>query len=383
MSKARKTPAGPVRQEHILKALRAEIVGGQFAPGARLPTRVELEKRFGTTSVTIQRAMHRLAGEGFIRADCVTGTFVAAHPPHLTQFALAFPYSPDSIPSQFFRAIRVEADRWQNPERRVLSFYDVESHTDVEDYQRLLRYVQSTRLAGLIFAANPFVLRQMGSPLVATPDLPRVVIEDGMDVGGFPTVYPDLPAFLPKAFDHLVARGCQRVAVVMLAKEDLGADLGQVQATAAKRGLTVKPPWIQAASPATGTWIRQLGHLLVQGAPGERPDGLVITDDNLVPELTAGLVASGIRVRADGEALRPGDLAVVAHTNFPHPTLSAVPVTRLGYDITKLVATCMERIDQQRHGETSPAVTVLPPIFEEERESRDGERGAASGKRRD
>ncbi|MFZ4398304.1 MAG: substrate-binding domain-containing protein, partial [Kiritimatiellia bacterium] len=126
-------------------------------------------------------------------------------------------------------------------------------------------------------------------------------------------------------------------------------------ALAGEHGLTLRPQWIQAALPSAGPWIRQLGHLLVQGAPGERPDALVITDDNLVPELTAGLAESGV-----------ADLAVVAHTNFSYPTPSAVPVTRLGYDVATLVTTCMEFIGQQRRGEKPPALTLLPALWEGE-----------------
>jgi DNA-binding LacI/PurR family transcriptional regulator len=93
----------------------------------------------------------------------------------------------------------------------------------------------------------------------------------------------------------------------------------------------------------------------MHGRPGERPDGLVITDDNLVPELTAGLAESGV-----------ADLAVVAHTNFPYPTPSAVPVTRLGYDVAKLVTMSMEYVEQQRRGETPPARTLVPAVWEGE-----------------
>jgi DNA-binding LacI/PurR family transcriptional regulator len=135
----------------------------------------------------------------------------------------------------------------------------------------------------------------------------------------------------------------------------LEAELAGIAGLAAACGFTVEPQWIQRATPSAGCYNRQLGRLLVQGAPGERPDGLVITDDNLVPDLTAGLAESGVK-----------DVVVVAHTNFPHPTPSAVPVSRLGYDIRKLVALCMERIDQQRNGQTAAAVTVLPAMWEEE-----------------
>jgi len=337
-----------------------------LAPGGRLPTHKQLERRFDAESPTIRAAMGVLADEGFVETRPRQGSFVAAQPPHLTQFALVFPFSPERSPSQFYRAIRAEAERWQSPERRVLPFYDIDVEAEMPDYQRLLRLVESERLAGLIFAANPFALRFAGSPVTEAAGLPRVMIETDPDFGGYPSVYPDLASFAPRAFAHLSARHCRRVAVVMLPSMDMESELLRLVPLAAAHGLTLKPHWLQAATPSAGTWIRQLGRLLMNGEPGERPDGLVIADDNLVPELTAGLAADGPPVRAAGEALGPGDLAVVAHTNYPHPTPAAVPVARLGYDIPKLVATCMERIDQQRRGETPPPVTVLPPLFEEE-----------------
>ena len=355
-----------VKRDRVVQYLRRLIVDGKVLPTERMPTHKELERRFDAESPTIRAAMRVLSEDGFIETRHRRGSFVASHPPHLTQFAFAYPFNPDRIPSRFFSAIHDEAERWQNPERRVLSFYDVHLHTDVEDYQRLLRYVQSNRLAGLIFTNNPFGLRRIDSPLIGMSGLPRVTIAMQDEEGGIPKVYPDLSVFLPKAFDYLAAHGRKRVAVVKASLFDIGDELVRIPALAAKRGLVVHPDWIQAMSLDARSWVRQLGRLLVRGAPGERPDSLVITDDNLVPELTAGLSDSGVPVRACGEPGRLGDLVVVAHTNFPHPTPSAVPVTRLGYDIRELVAVCMERIDQQRRGEISPAHTTIPAVFEEE-----------------
>jgi DNA-binding LacI/PurR family transcriptional regulator len=283
---------------------------------------------------------------------------VAPYPPHLSQFAFAYPFHPDIMPSQFYRAIHDEAERWQNPERCVLSFYDIGTHWEEGgDYERLLGMAQSHRLAGLIFAANPFALHNAKSPLVAMPGLLRVVIESSLNVDGYPAVYPDTEGFLPKAFDHLASRGCKRVAVVQIPSVGSGpvAALTRIPALATKYGLAVEPAWIQAIPPSAGRWIGQLGRLLMRGKQGQRPDGVVIADDNLVPELTAGLAACG-----------DCGLAVVAHTNFPHPTPSALPVTRLGYDVAELVATCVERIDQQRRGEKPPALTLLPALWEGE-----------------
>jgi DNA-binding LacI/PurR family transcriptional regulator len=107
---------------------------------------------------------------------------------------------------------------------------------------------------------------------------------------------------------------------------------------------------------ATPETARNLIHLLMQGA--ERPDALLIADDNLVEHATAGLVAAGVRV--------PDDLEVVAHCNFPHPTPSVLPVRRLGYDAREVMKACVESIDiQRRDGKTAPTVTVKA-VFEDE-----------------
>jgi hypothetical protein len=340
----------------MVRDLRSLIVSGKLAPGVQMPTHKELARRFDAETQTICDVMRVLSEDGFIEIRKRKGSFVAPNPPHLAQFAFAYPFNPDLIPSQFYRAIHDEAEHWQNPERRVLSFYDIAEPLMGGNYERLLRDAEAHRLAGLIFAANPFALHYAKSPLVRMPGLPRVVIQAGRNLDGFPAVYPDLPAFLPKAFEHLAARGCKRVAVVQMSSTGALDDaLAHVVPLAGSVGLRMEPEWLQACSPSAGPWLRQLGRLLMRGKFGERPDALVITDDNLAPELTAGLAACGVR-----------ELAVVAHTNFPYPTPSAVPVTRLGYDVAKLVETCMDRIDQQRRGETPPALTLLPALWEDE-----------------
>ena len=356
----------PAKRDRVVNDLRERIVAGKLAPGARVASQKELEQQYHASSDTVQDAMRVLREDGFIESQLRRGTFVVPHPPHISQFAFAFPFSPDHQPQQFFWAIRAEVERWQRPACHVQSFFDLDAEVSTKDYQRLLRYVQSDRLAGLVFVSHPFVLRHRKSPITGRLGLPRVMIELEVDKGGFPAVYPDTPAFIPKAFDYLAMCGCKRVAVVNIATVPRELEVTRVPRLAAERGLLVKPQWLQAVPAELGSWIQQLGRLLVQGAPGERPDGLVIADDNLVPELTAGLALSGVKVRACGEPGQPGDLVVVAHTNFPYPTPSAVPVTRLGYDVPKLVGICMELLDQQRRGEAPPPLTLLPVMFEGE-----------------
>ncbi len=356
----------PDKREQVLSFIRSRIVAGSLLPGARVPTHQELERLCRADSRTIRAAMEELREAGFIETRHRCGTFVVPYPPHLSNFGFVFPFGATQTTSQFFHAIRREAERWQSAERQVLPFYEVDFHVDTPDHQRLIRCVLGSRLAGVVFAFSPMGRRALELLLAQACDLPHVAIAAQSVHNEFPTVYPDLDGFLPKAFERLAACGCKRAAVVMLSGWHYGREVERIPSLATACGLTVEPHWIQAASPESGLSMRRLARLLVCGVPGVRPDGLVITDDNLVPELTAGLAESGVPVRAAGEAGRPGDLVVVAQTNFPHPTQSAVPVMRLGYDISKLVAVCMDRIAQQRRGESPATHTAIPAIWEEE-----------------
>ena len=348
----------PDKREHVVSFIRGRIVAGTLRPEDRIPTHHELERLCHAGSPTIRAAMAVLREEGFISTRHRKGAFVVPHPPHLSNYAVAFPSSSHRFVSRFYEAIRNEAEKLQQPERRISLFHEIESHVDADDYQRLLGWVEAQRLAGLIFAGNPYRLREMGSPLVTKPGVLRTAIMSEEGQCPFPTVYPDTSAFLPRAFDYLASCGRKRLAVVTLNIESTtSVQLERIQALAAERGLTLQPYWLQGAVPGSPDWSRQIALLLLHGRQSEYPDALVITDDNLVEGVTEGVLASGVR---------GAQLEVVAQANFPYPTRCHVPARRLGYDITRLMTTCLERIEQQRRGEDVPAHTTIPAIFEEE-----------------
>ena len=95
----------------------------------------------------------------------------------------------------------------------------------------------------------------------------------------------------------------------------------------------------------------------------DRPDALIITDDNLVPEATAGLAAAGVRA--------PQDLTIVAHTNFPLQTVSALPAERLGFDVRRVLTTCLDGLEQRGRGAVLPEPVVIPAEFASEIQARD------------
>lgn len=302
--------------------------------------------------------MNLLQAQGFVEARRRRGTFVTAHPPHLCNHALAFPWGESHAPSQFFLAIRKEAEKLQRPERRLSLFFNQDGDAESADCRSLAAQVADRCLAGLIFAYHPHHL--IGWPVLETKGLPRVAMISAPNFPGIPAVGTDASDFLAKALDHMVARGRRRVAAITLALDPKGQDAfaAQFGEAVAARGLASRPCWVQSAGMEAPRWASNVAQLLVSGPRAERPDALIVTDDNLVEHATAGLAAAGVRV--------PRDLDVVAHANFPWPTPSAMPVTRLGFDVRQLLTLCIERIDQQRRGEPAPELTLLPAVFEQQ-----------------
>ena len=349
-------PSTKVVYRRIAAELRAAMLNGKMPPGTRFPTREALMQRYGTTSVTVQKAFDLLIDQGWVRAEGRRGTFVNGKMPDHRHYALAFRGPRNDNSSQFYRAIQKQATQLSAPQRQISCFYEISGRTDTEDYERLADLVYSHSLAGVIFANHPHEVK--GLPVLEEPGVPRVVIASAWP-GVIPTVYPDLDGFYTKAFDTLAAAGRRRVAVLTLTGAGPGVwALETLPQLAAARGLRIERRWVQAAPLGAPQWARQAAELLCQGTATHRPDALLITDDNLVPEATAGLRAAGVRGGSD--------LLVIAHTNFPYPTPAAVPVTRLGYDISRLLAQCVERIDQQRRGEGVPQHTSLPVVIQGE-----------------
>jgi DNA-binding LacI/PurR family transcriptional regulator len=276
--------------------------------------------------------------------------FVVEHPPHRSHYALAFPFREEEMRrSRFYEALRNEAAKMQFSARRFSIFYDISGHVDTEDYGRLERHVKAHTLAGVIFAASPFMLD--GLAVVEESAIPRVAIASAPAElpEGVPTVCS--AQVLPAALDCLRRQGCRRVAVMLstIRRGEPPSDTHVIEQAIRVAGLETRTAWIQYVFPDHAFPIRQVARLLFDRSARQRPDGLLIADDNLVPAATGGLVAEGVQV--------PQHLKVVAHTNYPWPTASAVPVQRVGVDVTRLLEHCIEVLDLQRGGKPVPALT--------------------------
>lgn len=349
-----------VTRGEIVDHLRGRITSGDLTPGSRLPTYRALQSSLQANMVTVSRAIDQLKGEGFIDTQGARGTFVVNHPPHLFRYALVFPSHPsESNWPRFWEALAKEAatiEREGPCEMPV--YYDVDqfAHQGGDWYTKLLEDMRAHRFAGLIFAADPWVVRD--TPLVTEPGMPYVSITSPQ-----PALYPniatvdlDTVGLVEKALDYLVARGRKRLAV--LSHSDNLDQLEPVKLAAQQRGMEMRSYWTQSATPSAPKSAQACMNLLMRLPADDRPNALFVTDDNLVEYATAGLVDAGVRF--------PQDMEVVAHCNFPWPTPVVVPVKRIGFDARRCLRACVQSIDHQRRGRGMPPPVAIPAVFEDE-----------------
>ena len=352
MTMTRLTTRPPVKLQRIEQVLRLRMVDGILSPGSQLPRRDDLQQEFKVSRDTIQRVFDHLLADGFITANGRGGTYVVERPPHLSRFAVVF-VDPVARWSRFWHALHREASAIsQLGERDIVCFPDVAPHPDNRAFQQLLHDVRTLRLAGIILASDPGALT--GSAILAEPRIPCVSIMVGPPQPGLPAIYPDQRSFVDRSLDWLAARGHRRIGVLTTP----GFPNDHLRAALAKRGMDSDPRWFQGMAIDAAEWSRNCVHLMIGGPAAQRPQALLITDDNLVEHAMSGVAAAGLRV--------PDDLAVVGHCNFPWPTPSVFPIRRLGYDAREILHGCLALIDDQRAQRPHRMETLVPARFEDE-----------------
>jgi GntR family transcriptional regulator of arabinose operon len=78
------------RHRQIYEALRSRIDGGEFGPGQRLPTEVQLMQHFAVSRTTVSRALHDLEMQGLLKRRRGSGTYVRELAPSVEQLNLSF-----------------------------------------------------------------------------------------------------------------------------------------------------------------------------------------------------------------------------------------------------------------------------------------------------
>lgn len=338
----------------VMTALREEIVSGVYGPGHRLPTRSEMGVKFGVGMATVQKALTTLEEEGFVNARASSGTFVAERLPHLCNYAITMPQATmwSCFCASMKKAIQVEG-RGENI--RFLEYTTSREVGERGDVVQLCKDVRRRRLAGIIMIGNPSDLEN--TPAMDEPGIARVSLQNAWPVS-CPTTSLGQSSFFDRSLEYLQSRGCRRIAHLSMYFPARENEIFEEEVR--RRSIETRPYWFQNVPMERhmSRTVEKIVNLLMHLKGDDRPDGLVLHDDNFIEAAVAGLMTAGVKV--------PDDLQIVSKCNYPLLQHAPLPITMLGMDCRAALRTCLNVIDELNHGRTPPKYIPLPAMFEDE-----------------
>jgi hypothetical protein len=332
------------KAEQIVQVLRGEILSGQYAPGAKLPTYDALIEQYRVTRPTVARVLKALRKEGLITVNGTRGVFVAKTFPHHRRYYWVTSEQPGSLEWTGFLATILDLiERGETGiDGEVIPLVGVDGRLNNPEYQTLCEAVKHGSAAGLLVmnSATTYLL-----PALQTPGLARVAIWAPLPHAALLSL--DFDALIERACARLLAKG-RRIAVI----SPHAPNLDRTQACLLRRGLAKDHLLALHVAPVG---CERIIELLFDRA--DRPDALFVTDDNLVEPLLAGLKRAKVR---------PGrDVYVLAHCNWPHPIGVKEGIEHIGFDVREVLCTAKECIDAVHAGQKAAGRTV-PPRFANE-----------------
>lgn len=303
-----------------------------------MPSHRVLQEELGASSVTLQRAFDRLVEQGYVDPRGTQGTFVADLLPHHSTYAMVLPDDPErGTWNRFWSTAKRVAEEWHDSQSRFRVYCTSGQRADSAGHRRLCQDLADGGLAGIIFIHVPFFLD--GSPIFAS-SVPRVCIGGGsareIALYGMSSVTisdGDVPARIVRNF-HAAGRRRFAALTALTVCEEIKS---VYQPLLRSLGMETRPEWWLGlpVEPTMALSARTVAQLLLSGPERQRPDCLLITDDNLVPHATAGVIDAGIE---------PRTITIAAHANYPGPTMAAVPCQRFGPDMVDQVRAAIAEI---------------------------------------
>ncbi|MFZ2658112.1 MAG: GntR family transcriptional regulator [Victivallales bacterium] len=342
--------------QYIIRDMKAQILAGKLMPEGRIPTRVELERKYKASSRTIQKSLDVLIYEGFIRVrGRKGGSFISPRPPCQSRFALLFPQKHEywAGRNMFYQSLYNQSRLIS--EKHDIAFELFHGFSNLRNFDTFLKLTEdliACKFAGVIFASPPFQLE--GSQLLEHPGILRAGVMSRELFTNIPKVAPG-DRFLEKAMGRLALMNCRRPFLLSAAGAGVA---GNFQKFCLKFGMNYDERRIQAANRDEAQWANHMVQAVMSLPSTCRPDGMIIADDLLEPHAVKGLTARGIS--------KSKHFPIVSLCNYPLIQPCELDVIHLGYDTDRYLELLVKLIKDQRLGKTVPAFTALPALFEDE-----------------
>jgi GntR family transcriptional regulator, arabinose operon transcriptional repressor len=334
------------KYRQVYEDLHSAITSGTFRRGDRLPTEAELGKRYGTSRITVAKAVRELQLQGLVSRQPGSGTHVLATATSTEHvFGLLIP---DLGRTEIFEPIcnGMMRSPLSKPHSLLWGHAMGELTQQEKEAEQLCHKYIAQKVSGVFFA-----------PLEFTPekDIVNRRIASAFDRAGIPVVLLDrcyAPYPLRSKYDlvgidnrsagflitqHLILHGARRIAFVarrLSASTVHGRIAGYREALVA-RGIHLHQDLVHLGDPEEPRFLRTM-------LKDCHPDAIVCANDITAARIMQGLAALGIRV--------PDEIRIVGIDDVKYASLLPVPLTTQHQNCGDIgamaIATMLQRLEK-------------------------------------
>lgn len=346
--------------EQIRERVRDLLVSGKLVAGERIPSTRELAESWGTDVRTVHTALTALVKEGLLERHHGKGTFVRERVEKLTEVGV---YYPEDVwakgGSQFLQALHaalkeelskigVETDVWVDP-RPI--------EAEVEPWAPFVTAAQRREFQAVIVPVTGLPqldwLHKLQLPAAYLSSLP---MPNGVTL--------DTAQFFTLALRELKRQGCKSVGVVPSfdprhtnpdgSPHESVSAMNAFVDSAADLGIALRNEWLCTPdhSIETQAEAKRFGYEATTALwqRGERPDGLIVTDDVAAAGVITALVEQGVKA--------PGDLKLVLYKNSAIDIFCPLPATFVEINTSAIATALVGQVQKQFRGESVQPITV-------------------------
>ena len=312
------------KYQQVLESIKNDIISGRYQPGQKLPSEAALVKRFGTSRITVGRALRELRQAGLVKSHAGSGSYVET--PGCGDEGLLFGLLiPNLGDTEIFGPICQGMSEAPQARRNALLWGNSVSDAKTKDEQawQLCQQYISKKVAGVFFAP---LERIEGS------DQANHRVISALERAGIPVVlldrcilpYPRRTAHDLIAIDHrragyivtehLLKLGCRRIGFVAYSKSAATVTAridGYFHALFAC-GAPAEPNWIKYLNSELESEVRQVMETL-------KPEAIVCANDRIAGHLMHSLIRLNYRI--------PEDIRIVGIDDVEYAKLLPIPLT--------------------------------------------------------
>lgn len=337
-------PAGLPKYRQVYEDIYSAIKSGALQPGARLPSEAELGKRYGTSRITVAKAMNELHLQGLVSRRAGSGTHVLSPNPSTGHvFGLLIP---DLGRTEIFEPIchGMMQSPLSKPHSLLWGHSMGEASQQEKEAEQLCHKYISQKVSGIFFAPLEFTPAKdaVNGRIIASLDragIPIVLLDRCYGQYSARSRYDLVGIDNRRAgyqiTQHLLRHGATRIAFVAkpMSAATVIARIAGYREALFSHGIDIAENLVRRGDPDDPSFLQQL-------LTDCRPDGIVCANDLTAARVMTRLATKGVKV--------PDDIRIVGIDDVKYASMLPVPLTTQHQNCSDIgamaIATMLQRL---------------------------------------